>query len=162
VPIQAPVTDAYQVLSGGVADGIEFPSESILSFKLDGVLDQGLIVPGGLYNVSFFVVVNTAKWNRLSKQDQDAIMSVSGEQLSRNAGRVWDQADAQAYRAIRQQGKIKLQTPDEQQMAAIKKALQPYAARTLQQVSAKGIDAQAAHQALQREIAALKSKKAAG
>lgn len=157
VPIQAPVTDAYQILSGGVADGIEFPIESITSFKLDEVLDHGLIVPGGLYSVSFFVVMNAAKWSRLSKQDQDAIMSVSGEQLARAAGRFWDRADAAALAAIEQKGRIKLVIPDDSQMAEIRKAIEPYAAKTLRQIAARGIDAQAAFQALRREIDAAKA-----
>ena len=31
--------------------------------------------------------MNEEKWNKLSKQDQDAIMSVSGEALARLAGK---------------------------------------------------------------------------
>ncbi|GFE79450.1 ABC transporter substrate-binding protein [Steroidobacter agaridevorans] len=158
IPIQAPVTEVYQVLAGGIADGVEFPAESIDSFNLTGVLDRGLLVPGGLYNVSMFLVVNAGRWSKLSKQDQDAIMSVSGEQLARTAGRTWDRADADALASMRKAGKIELATPSEQQMAAIRKALEPYVTKTLQQISAKGIDARAAQQELQKEIAALKAR----
>jgi TRAP-type C4-dicarboxylate transport system substrate-binding protein len=156
VPIQAPVTQAYETLAGGAADGIEFPLESITAFKVDEVLDQGLIVPGGLYTVSMFVVMNEAKWNSLAKEDQDAILSVSGETLARSAGKVWDRADAAALEAIKREGRIELATPDADQMAAIEVALQPYVAQTLEQVAATGIDAEAAYQALRREIAAVK------
>ena len=158
IPIQAPVTEVYQVLAGGIADGVEFPAESIRSFNLTGVLDQGLLVPGGLYNVSMFLSANADRWNKLSKQDQDAIMSVSGEQLARTAGRTWDRADAAALASMRKSGKIELTTPSEQQMAAIRKALEPYVTKTLQQISTKGIDARAAQQALQKEIAAMKAR----
>ena len=41
--------------------------------------------------------MNEDKWNKLSKQDQDAIMSVSGE-ARRAAGKAWDAADAAAWR----------------------------------------------------------------
>jgi TRAP-type C4-dicarboxylate transport system substrate-binding protein len=156
VPIQAPVTQAYEILAGGAADGIEFPAESVTAFKIDKVLDQGLIVHGGLYTVSFFVVMNEAKWNNLSKQDQDAILSVSGEALARNAGKVWDKADAMALDTIKREGKVTLATPDKDQMAAIQAALQPHVASTLTQIAATGIDAATAYQALQREIAAIK------
>ena len=37
--------------------------------------------------------MNQDKWDKLSKQDQDAIMSVSGEALARLAGKAWDAAD---------------------------------------------------------------------
>lgn len=89
VPIQAPVTKAYEILSGGVADGIQFPPESITAFKVDEVLDQGLLVPGGLYTASMFLVMNQARWDSLSAEDQEAIMSVSGEALAKMAGEVW-------------------------------------------------------------------------
>jgi TRAP-type C4-dicarboxylate transport system substrate-binding protein len=156
VPIQAPVTQTYELLAGGAVDGVEFPIESITAFKVDEVLDQGLIVPGGLYTVSMFVVMNEASWSSLSKEDQDAILSVSGERLARSAGKVWDKADAIALDAIEREGRITLATPDADQMAAIEAALQPYVAQTLQQVAAQGIDAKAAYRALQREIAAVK------
>jgi TRAP-type C4-dicarboxylate transport system substrate-binding protein len=158
VPIQAPVTDAYQILSGGVADGIEFPVDSIVTQRLDGVLDQGLLVPGGLYNVSFFVVMNAARWNQLPQQDRDAIQSVSGEHLARKAGQYWDRADAAGLNAIKQRGKIKVVVPDAPQMAALRKALEAQVDKTLQQIAAKGVNAQAAHQALRREIAAENAK----
>lgn len=157
VPIQAPVTKAYEILSGGIADGIEFPAESVTAFKVDEVLDQGLIVPGGLYNVSFFVVMNEAKWNGLSKEDQEAIMSVSGERLARRAGVVWDEADAAAFATMAQKGKIKLITPDAAQVEAISTAVAPYVAEALEQIGAKGVDAAAAYEALKAEIAKVKA-----
>ena len=61
VPLQAPVTKAYELLSGGVADGIQLPSESISFFKLDRIIKQGFIFDGGLYNVSMFLVINKKK-----------------------------------------------------------------------------------------------------
>lgn len=158
IPIQAPVTEVYQVLSGGIADGIEFPAESISSFNLTAVLDQGLLVPGGLYNVSMFLVANANQWNKLSKRDQDSIMSVSGEQLARAAGRTWDRADADALASMQKSGKIELVTPSKQHMTAIRRALEPYVTKTLQLISAKGIDARAARQALQKEVAAMKAR----
>lgn len=85
--------------------------ESIDSFNLTGVLDQGLLVPGGLYNVSMFLVVNVAKWDRLSRQDRDAILSVSGERLARAAGRTWDRIDADALATMRLERKIQLIAP---------------------------------------------------
>ena len=85
-PVQAPSSKAYELLSGGVADGILFPFESVGFFKLDGILDKGLTVPGGLYNTSFFTVMNKAKWDGLSDEDKAAIDKVSGEALARLAG----------------------------------------------------------------------------
>lgn len=155
VPIQAPVTQAYEILSGGVADGIQFPAESVTAFKIDPVLDQGLIVPGGLYNVSFFVVMNEAKWKALSPEDQAAIQGVSGEKLAKLAGTIWDKADADGYKIMAEKGNITLARPDGKQLEALKAALEPYVQTALKQVGAKGIDAKAAYDALKAEIKAV-------
>ena len=92
-PFVKPAPESYELLSSGVADGTFFPSESIVSFKLDKVVKYATFFPGGFYSSSFGFFMNEDKWNKLSKQDQDAIMSVSGEALARLAGRSWDAAD---------------------------------------------------------------------
>ncbi len=157
VPIQAPVTKAYEILSGGVADGIQFPAESVTAFKVDEVLNQGLLVPGGLYTASMFLVMNQAKWDSLSKEDQDAIMSVSGETLARIAGDVWDAADDKAFEKIKADGNIKLIEPDEAEMTAIKAAMKPYEEGVLKAITEKGVDGQEVYDALVAEIAKVKA-----
>jgi TRAP-type C4-dicarboxylate transport system substrate-binding protein len=159
VPIQAPVTQAYEMLSGGIADGIQFPAESVTAFKIDPVLDQGLIVPGGLYTASFFVVMNEAKWKALSPEDQAAIESVSGEKLAKLAGQIWDKADASGYKIMADKGKITLVRPDGPQLAAIKTALEPFIQTQLKLMDAKGVDGKAAFEALKAEIAAIEAGK---
>ncbi len=67
----------------GVADGTFFPLESIISFKLGSVVKYATLFPGGFYSSAFGFFMNEDKWNKLSKQDQDAITSVSGEALAR-------------------------------------------------------------------------------
>ncbi|MEJ8570598.1 TRAP transporter substrate-binding protein [Microbaculum marinum] len=156
-PIQAPVTKAYEILSGGVADGIQFPAESVTAFKVDEVLTQGLIVPGGLYTASMFLVMNQAKWDSLSAEDQAAIESVSGEALAKLAGKVWDEADDKAFEKIEAAGKITLVTPDDAEMTAIKAALKPYEEKVLADITAKGVNGQEAYDALVAEIAKVKA-----
>lgn len=93
VAVPAPATKAYELLSNRVADGIYFPVESIVFFKLADLMRYGTLVPGGLYNSSFFLVMNQDSWGRIDPADQAAIMTVSGEALARRAGRAWDEAD---------------------------------------------------------------------
>ena len=78
-----PAPESYELLSSGVADGTFFPLESIISFKLGSVIKYATLFPGGFYCSSFGFFMNEDKWNKLSKQDQDAIASVSGEALAR-------------------------------------------------------------------------------
>jgi len=42
-----PAPESYELLQSGVADGVFFPLESIVSFKLDTVLQQATLFPAG-------------------------------------------------------------------------------------------------------------------
>jgi len=103
-PFVKPSTESYELLSSGVADGTFFPPESIKAFKLEKVVKYGTIFPGGFYGSAFGVFMNEEKWNKLSKADQDAIMSVSGEHIARMAGRAWDAADKDGMEAMKAAG----------------------------------------------------------
>ncbi len=79
-----PAPESFELLKSGVADGVFFPLESIVSFKLETVLEQATLFPGGMYSSAFGFFMNEDKWDKLSKQDQDAIEKVSGEHLARH------------------------------------------------------------------------------
>src|SRR5687768_7870626 len=79
-----PAPESYELLSSGVADGVFFPLESIISFKLDTVLEQATLFPGGMYSSAFGLFMNEDKWNKLPKQDQDAIDKIAGEHIARD------------------------------------------------------------------------------
>src|SRR6187402_2309836 len=100
-PLVKPAPESYEILSSGVADGTFFPSESIKSFNLDRVVKYATVFPGGFYCSAFGFFMNEDKWNKLSKQDQDAITSVSGEALARLAGKSWDAADKGGFEALK-------------------------------------------------------------
>ena len=141
VPLQAPVTKAYELLSGGVADGIQLPSESISFFKLDRIIKQGFIFDGGLYNVSMFLVMNKKKWNKLSQDDQKAINSVSGEALAKMAGKAWDKSDDKGIDASLKNGII-LKKLSEDDKIIVTQLLTPIIENTLEKISKqKNIDA---------------------
>ncbi len=53
-----PAPSSYELMSSGVADGTFFPKESIKSFRLTKLVRHATLVPGGLYNTSFFLVMN--------------------------------------------------------------------------------------------------------
>src|ERR1700758_1915227 len=99
-----PAPESYELLSSGVADGVFFPLESIISFKLDTVLEQATLFPGGMYSSAFGFFMNEDKWNKLPKQDQDAIEKISGEHIARLAGASWDEADRKGMEALRKSG----------------------------------------------------------
>ncbi|KAA8605815.1 ABC transporter substrate-binding protein [Salipiger aestuarii] len=151
VPVEGPSSKAYELLSQGVADGIFFPYESVNFFKLIPQLDRAISVPGGLYNTSFYIVMNKAKWDSLTPAQQDAIDSVTGEVLARRAGQMWDAADARGRAAM--EGEIAIHPATEAQMRAWEGAVSPLVRAKLDEVGETGIDAQAAYDMLRAEIA---------
>jgi TRAP-type C4-dicarboxylate transport system substrate-binding protein len=135
-----PAPESYELLSSGVADGVFFPLESIISFKLDTVLEQATLFPGGMYSSSFGFFMNEDKWNKLPKPDQEAIEKISGEPIARLAGRSWDDADAKGLEALKKSG-VKIVQASPAFVAEVKKRSAPIVDDWITKASAKGVDA---------------------
>jgi TRAP-type C4-dicarboxylate transport system substrate-binding protein len=157
VPMLKPAPEAYELLSQGVADGLFFPKESVLSFKLTPLLKHVTWVPGGLYNVTFALIMNEAKWKSISPADQAAIEKLSGEALALRAGKAWDAVDGKAVQAVAD-AKIAAVTASPQFIAEIKAKTAPLEQAWYDKVKAKGGDGPAMLSALRSEIAALSKK----
>jgi TRAP-type C4-dicarboxylate transport system substrate-binding protein len=106
IPVAGPGTKAYELLEGGVIDASLHPLESVVNFRLDGKLKQHTIIPGGLYDATFFIGINEGKWNKLSAADRQAIMKISGEVLSRRWGEQFDQQNKTADAKLRADGHV--------------------------------------------------------
>jgi len=135
-----PAPESYELLSSGVADGVFFPLESIISFKLDTVLEQATLFPGGMYSSAFGFFMNEEKWNKLPKQDQEAIEKLSGEYIARLAGNSWDEADRKGMEALKKSG-VKIVHANPAFVAEVKKRSAPIVDEWVKQASAKGVDA---------------------
>jgi TRAP-type transport system periplasmic protein len=157
VPMLKPAPESYELLSQGVADGIFFPKEAALSFRLIPLLKHATLVPGGLYNVSFVMMMNQAKWNQISETDRAAINKLSGEALARRAGKGWDAADAKSMNAVRE-ANIPIVTASPQFIAEIKSKTDGLEKAWIDKVKAKGVDGAAVLAALRTEIAASDKK----
>ena len=151
--VQAPSPQSYEVLSGGIADGIFFPVESIPFFKLESLVDTALRAPGGLYNVSFFFVMNQAAFDRLSDEDKAAIEEVSGEAFARRAGQAWDAADAAGLEVIGET--VTFHDATEEEMEALEAAAQPLFDQLAATYEEKGVDFDATLQRLREEVEAV-------
>src|SRR5438094_6764666 len=135
-----PAPESYELLKGGVADGVFFPMESIISFKLDTVLEQATLFPGGMYSSAFGFFMNEDKWNKLPKPDQEAIEKISGEHIARLAGASWDEADRKGMEALKKSG-VKIVNANPELVAEVKKRSAPIIDTWIKQASAKGVDA---------------------
>jgi TRAP-type C4-dicarboxylate transport system substrate-binding protein len=139
-PFVKPAPESYELLKSGVADGVFFPMESIVSFKLETVLEQATIFPGGMYSSAFGFFMNEDKWNKLSKQDQEIIWKLSGEHLARLAGKSWDEADKKGLDALQKSG-VKIVNANPAFVADVQKRSAPIVEDWIKKASEKGVDA---------------------
>ena len=134
-----PAPESYELLSSGVADGVFFPLESIISFKLETVLEQATLFPGGMYSSAFGFFMNEDKWNKLPRQDQEALEKISGEHIARLAGNSWDEADRKGMEALKKSG-VKIVNANSEFVAEVKKRSTPIVEDWIQKANAKGLD----------------------
>src|SRR5881394_2231213 len=134
-----PAPESYELLSSGVADGTFFPLESINSFKLGSVVKYATLFPGGFYGSAFGFFMNEDKWSKLSKQDQDAITSVSGEALARLAGKAWDAADRAALEEMKRVG-IQITEASPELIKGVQERAKVIEEKWVQSATAKGVD----------------------
>jgi TRAP-type C4-dicarboxylate transport system substrate-binding protein len=143
VPVFAPASQAYDVLSKGVADGIFFPTESVYNFKIGPVIHQALEIPNGLYRTAHFLIVNQAKWDALPDADKKAIDSVSGEALAKLAGAMWDKADADGKAGLMKLG-TQFTTANPEMMKSLHAKLDSMTQEWIEKANKKGVDGKAA------------------
>jgi TRAP-type C4-dicarboxylate transport system substrate-binding protein len=155
-----PAPESYELLKSGVADGVFFPLESVISFKLDTVLEQATLFRGGMYSSSFGFFINEDKWKKLSKQDQAAIEKLALENAARSNGKSWDAADQKGFEALKK-AKVKIVNADPALQAEVQKRSAPIIDDWVKKASAKGVDAKAALQEFRAELkkVAAESKK---
>ena len=157
VSVSGPITEAYEMLSRGIVDGTFLPSDSIRSFQMEKVLAHQTQVPLGLLNSAFFVVMNEAKWNALSKANQEAIMSVSGEAFAREAGRIWDDQDRLADEQFAKSG-MKIAKASDAFTKELHEKLSGIEAQWIKDVASRGVDGKAAIEMLRKESAGYKPR----
>ncbi len=150
VTLQKPSSGIYELLSNGVADGTLFPFESVVAFKVQDMIPYTTVIPGGMYNFSFFLVMNRDRFANLPEEDQRAIESVSGEAFARLAGRMWDTQDANGLKAMEANGN-EIVTANEAFITEIRNASAPLEAKWLKTAEKMGVDGEAALKAFREE-----------
>jgi TRAP-type C4-dicarboxylate transport system substrate-binding protein len=146
-----PAPESYELLNSGVADGVFFPFESIASFKLDTVIGQATVFPGGMYSSAFGFFMNEDKWNKIAKQDQAIIEKYSGEYAARSNGQSWDAADQKGMEALKK-ANAKIARADPAFAAEVRKLSAPIIDDWIKKASAKGVNAKQALDEFHAEI----------
>ncbi|OGA66810.1 MAG: hypothetical protein A3G81_10770 [Betaproteobacteria bacterium RIFCSPLOWO2_12_FULL_65_14] len=146
-----PAPESYELLKAGIADGVFFPFESVVSFKLDSVLTQATVFPGGMYSSSFGFFLNEDKWNKLPKQDQAAIEKLSGEYAARSSGQSWDRADGSGLNALKK-ANVKIVNASPELQAEVRKRSTPIIDDWIKKASAKAPNAKQALDEFRAEL----------
>jgi TRAP-type C4-dicarboxylate transport system substrate-binding protein len=91
-PVAMPMSDSYDALSRGVTQGILCPTESLQGWKLGEVIKYSTQDYGAAYSITFFVVMNKARWNSLPAEVQRTFEQVNAEWIDKT-GSSWDEMD---------------------------------------------------------------------
>jgi TRAP-type C4-dicarboxylate transport system substrate-binding protein len=133
-PQSIPPPGVPEALAKGVVDGVVFPYDAVIPFKLDELTNRVSEFGGDrtFYNSVLLFVMNKAKYDALPDDLKTVIDQNSGAALSRDLGRKWDEWDQIGRAAV-----LKRNTPihviDGADLAAWKKATEPIFAKWIEE-----------------------------
>jgi TRAP-type C4-dicarboxylate transport system substrate-binding protein len=91
-PVAMQMGETYDALSRGIVDGLMCTVEALQGWKIGEVANYTTEDYGTAYALGFFVVMNKAKWNSISPEDQKIIEQINKEWIVKH-GAVWDELD---------------------------------------------------------------------
>jgi len=103
-PVTLAATEAYEAAQRGTVDGALFPWEAMTSFRLNELLKYHLEVPGGLGAPAFVIVANKRAIEKLTPENQAALLKASGEAGSALFGKAWQAADEHGRKDAQEKG----------------------------------------------------------
>ncbi len=136
-PVGMPMTESYDALSKGVAEGILCPYEALKGWKLAEVVSGSVENWSSSYSSGMFVVMNKAKWNSLPPDVQKVIDQISQEWIDKQ-GKVWDDIDKEG-KDLMISMKKKIVTLSKEEDARWGKAVQPILEEYVKNTKAKGL-----------------------
>ncbi len=135
--------EVFEKLSRGVIDGVTFPLEALTAFKLTNDVRYTMRVPGGLYNTTWFLVMNDDAWEGISEADRAAIEAISGDAFAERVGAAWNTADESALVKIDEAG-IQMKDAPAELLEEIKSVAAAHEAAWAEAIAADGFDGAAA------------------
>jgi TRAP-type C4-dicarboxylate transport system substrate-binding protein len=103
VPVASGPSKIFGLVSKGVVDGIAVPGYGLRAFRVLPYIKYSTVIPGGLTNTAFSLLINRKKWDSLTRTQQDQVMTVSGMVISKNTIKV-DQMSAGSLKALQKRG----------------------------------------------------------
>lgn len=129
-PVTMPITETYDALQKGLAEGILLPNEALKGWRFAEVVKTSLDSNAVSYLTSMYVIMNKDKWNQISKADQATIEKINEEWIEKQ-GKLWNQLDKEGKEYAIQKGVkfVKVSKEEEAKVAAkMKPILEKYVA----------------------------------
>ena len=141
--IGAPAPKVYELISGGVADGVFFPFETMHAFKIAELAKFSLDNPDGMYTTAFGIVMNNDAYEGLDTTQRGCVDSMRGVSLSRIIGWFWDDADKFGASAAASYGH-ELTIASDEERAYFTEVTSSVSTDIVAKISAAGVDGAAA------------------
>ncbi|MCF8094307.1 MAG: TRAP transporter substrate-binding protein [Desulfobacteraceae bacterium] len=139
-PVSVPMTETYQALQKGVADGVLAPDEALEGWRLAEVTEYTTITPF-LYSDVHLITMNKDKWNSLPADIQDAIEKVNKKHFENVTSVLWDEIDKSGMKfAIEETGQEVIELSEAQKEKWIEK-LQPLHEQWIQKMEKRDLPA---------------------
>ena len=125
-PVQMPAGEIYNSLQTGLIDGVVTGTSAVGDFKLDEVANS-YTFGAPLGRISFYLVMNKAKYDSLSDEFQQAIDDNSGRMLSKSAEDGWNARAEQVKQSLIDAGDNNVIDLSEEEVAAFGAITEPVA-----------------------------------
>lgn len=102
-PVQMPAGEIYNALQTGLVDGLITGASAVADFKLDEVADS-YTIGAPLGHISFYLVMNQARYDGLSDELKAVIDAHSGQSLSKKGEDAWNQRAEETVQALHDAG----------------------------------------------------------
>ena len=153
--IQVPAPKVYETLASNAADGVMMTIDSRQGFRLTEVAPHYYEMPGGFFRGSFAYIMNEDTFADLPRKLRRALENeVFGIPISRMSGNVWDEGDAYSIELTKGTSGNTIRKASGADEAAFAPIIESVTASVVAEVSAKGIDAEAALADFRKELGA--------
>ena len=136
-PVAMPMTDVYDALSRGVADGLMCSYEALEGFRTGEQIKYCTENYGTSYTACFVVAMNKNKWNSLSPDVQKAIDDLSREYITKYEV-MWDTIEKSGKQYMLKRGATIISLSKAEEARWIEKA-QPVYDDYVNRMKAKGL-----------------------
>ncbi|MCX8023560.1 MAG: TRAP transporter substrate-binding protein [Syntrophorhabdaceae bacterium] len=136
LPVAMPMSDAYDALSKGVAQGIICPYEPMKGFRLAEVITHSTEYGSAYVNMNY-IVMNKEKWNSIPQDMQRVIEKINAEWIEK-MGKLWDELDREGKDVfIKRGGKVTVLSKEENEKWG--KRLRPILDEYVNNMKSKGL-----------------------